>query len=166
MDSALALIPDGYVIKVQPFELSVFYVLKLYFLRLQVWGDARVIGGNKSTAVTISPIDNHLVLDSSQTLKLHSPMLAVSTCIYSGDDKRISLGANIGGWLDKFIASDEDTWYLAGDAMFLNAVEGDFHLRKKNGKCFSVIILGTKCLEPNLNLFAIIFENKRFDLLK
>ena len=95
MDSALALITDGYLIKVQPFALPAFYVLKLYFLRLQVWGDARVIGGNKSTAVTISPIDNHLVLDSSQTLKLHSPMLAVSTCIYSGDDKRISLGANI-----------------------------------------------------------------------
>lgn len=57
-------------------------------------------------------------------------------CIYSEEDKRIALGANIGGWLNDFIGKDGDAWYLTGDAMFLNAVEGDFHPRKKNGKYF------------------------------
>lgn len=58
----------------------------------------------------------------------------MSVCIYSEEDKRISLASNIGGWLNAFIASDEDKWYLTGGAMFLNAVEGEFHPRKNNGK--------------------------------
>ena len=110
------------------------FALSVWIIILQVWGDARVVGGSKSTAVTISPIDHSLVL-SDTSLKLHSPLLAVSVCVYSGGDNRISLQANIGGWLNKFIAEDHDTWYLTGDAMFLNAVEGDFHPRKKNGEC-------------------------------
>lgn len=93
-----------------------------------------MVGGHKSTVVAISPIDNQLVLEPSPERKVHSPNLAMSVCIYSEDDKRISLAANIGGWLNEFVASDSDIWYLAGDAMFLNAVEGDFHPRKKNGK--------------------------------
>ena len=58
----------------------------------------------------------------------------MSVCIYSEEDKRISLASNIGGWLNAFFASDEDKLYLTGDAMFLNAVEGEFHPRKKNCK--------------------------------
>ena len=79
------------------------FARSVWIIILQVWGDARVVGGSKSTAVTISPIDHSLVL-SDTSLKLHSPLLAVSVCVYSGGDNRISLQANIGGWLNKFIA--------------------------------------------------------------
>lgn len=58
----------------------------------------------------------------------------MSVCVYSGDDHRLSLSANIGGWLDEFVANDDAVWYLTGDTMFLNALEGDFHPRKINGK--------------------------------
>ena len=99
----------------------------------QIWGDGRAIGGHKNTAVAISPVGNGLILNPPRNLKVHSPLLAMSVRVYSGDDHRLALSANIGGWLDEFVTHDNDVWYLTGDTMFLNAVEGDFHPRKVRG---------------------------------
>lgn len=82
--------------------------------------------------MTISPIDHHLILEPSK-LKIHSPQLAVTVCLYSEDDHRLSLSANITNWLNSFVSEDDDEWFLVGDAMFVNAVEGDFHPQKLNG---------------------------------
>ena len=67
-------------------------------------------------------------------LPLHSPALAIPVCIYDGSDNRLCLEENISRWLNDFIANDPDEWYLCGDALFLNAIEGNFHSMSKDGK--------------------------------
>ena len=60
------------------------------------WGDGRVVGGKKSTIITISPIGDNLVLRSrEEVLPLHSPALAIPVCIYDGSDNRLCLEENI-----------------------------------------------------------------------
>lgn len=104
-----------------------------------MWGDARVIGGKKSTIITLSPIDHHFVLREDRVRKLHSPAMAMTLAIYDGDDHRLTMKENIKGWLNRFVEQASGAFYLTGDCMFLNAMEGGFGPMKKNGKCLSQI---------------------------
>lgn len=66
--------------------------------------------------------------------------------MYASGDDRISLRENIGGWLNDFVQEDQDSWYLCGDTLFLNAIEGDFHSQSKEceyPKLFWILAFGT-----------------------
>ena len=73
---------------------ALFYALMSCAKKINVtigWGDGRVVGGKKSTIITISPIGDNLVLHSREVLPLHSLASAIPVCIYDG---RKSLGDN------------------------------------------------------------------------
>ncbi|KAJ8019143.1 hypothetical protein HOLleu_42473 [Holothuria leucospilota] len=91
----------------------------------KIYGDAREIGGQPSTFVGISTLNDEASLHG---VKYHDPNEIFPIAIFNGKDSRDKLEENLGhpnSWLDEFIRIDQQDghiFYLSGDEMFLEAI--------------------------------------------
>lgn len=101
-------------------------------LQLKIYGDGREIGGRPTTFLSVSLLNNELIL---YNYSYQSPSEIYPITIFYEKDSRDNLEENLGygttNWLNRYIKDRQDagnTVYLTGDEMFLE------HMLDGNGE--------------------------------